>query len=205
MLEFVGFPKIPRYSRDCCITEKIDGSNGQILFEETDSFETFDGIAVVGYKEGVNLRVYAGSRTRWLTLHNDNFGFANWVLSNCNELSKLGPGRHFGEWWGQGIQRGYGLKEKRFSLFNVKKWMPLYKDMIGGLSEEFPKCCHVVPIIASGDFSTDLVEQGLRVLRDYGSHASPGFMDPEGIVIYHVAGNLLFKKTFRNDEKGKGE
>jgi hypothetical protein len=28
-------------------------------------------------------------------------------------------------------------------------------------------------------------------------------MDPEGIVIYHTAGNVAFKKTFKNDT-GKG-
>jgi len=30
-------------------------------------------------------------------------------------------------------------------------------------------------------------------------------MNPEGIVIYHTAGNLYFKKTIENDKKGKDE
>ena len=38
-----------------------------------------------------------------------------------------------------------------------------------------------------------------------GSLAAPGFMKPEGVVIYHTAANIMFKKTFKNDEKGKGE
>ena len=30
MEEFVGFPKIPRLTRDCVITEKLDGTNASI-------------------------------------------------------------------------------------------------------------------------------------------------------------------------------
>jgi len=41
-------------------------------------------------------------------------------------------------------------------------------------------------------------------LAHVGSIAAPGFMQPEGIVIYHTSGNVLFKKTFENDEVGKG-
>src|SRR5436305_1822690 len=102
MIEFNAFPKIARLNRECVITEKIDGTNASILIDE-------DGV------------VMAGSRTRWITPENDNFGFAKWVEANKSELMKLGVGHHFGEWWGSGIQRGYGLTkgEKRFSLFNV--------------------------------------------------------------------------------------
>ena len=32
--QFVGFPKIPRLSRDICITEKIDGTCGQIFWDD---------------------------------------------------------------------------------------------------------------------------------------------------------------------------
>jgi len=98
--EFKEFPKMARMSRDVIISEKIDGTNAQILI-------TPDG------------DLFTGSRTRWITPADDNHGFARWAEGNRDELLKLGPGRHFGEWWGQGIQRGYGLKEKRLSLFNV--------------------------------------------------------------------------------------
>jgi hypothetical protein len=37
-----------------------------------------------------------------------------------------------------------------------------------------------------------------------GSHAAPGFMNPEGIVIYHTQGNFGLKKTFEKDDTGKG-
>jgi len=36
-----------------------------------------------------------------------------------------------------------------------------------------------------------------------GSIASPGYMNPEGIVIFHTKGNVGFKKTFENDDTGK--
>ncbi|HLE80817.1 MAG TPA: RNA ligase family protein, partial [Dehalococcoidia bacterium] len=100
--DFQEFGKIYRLSRDCIITEKIDGTNAQVVVLE-------DG------------RVLAGSRNRWITPEADNFGFARWVKEHEEELRSLGPGRHYGEWWGSGIQRGYGLKEKRFSLFNVSR------------------------------------------------------------------------------------
>src|SRR3990172_7288016 len=179
MTDFVGFGKIPRLFRDIVITEKIDGTNGCIYILE-DSEQ----------------RMLVGSRTRWITPEADNHGFAKWANENYLELRKLGPGRHFGEWWGQGIQRNYGLKEKRFSLFNVKKWLdnPL-----------LPKCCGTVPIIreCSMDVINTNVESAMRELEVYGSIAAPGYMNPEGIVICHLAGNVLFKKTYTKDTFGK--
>jgi hypothetical protein len=124
-MDFVGFPKILRFSRPCIITEKIDGTNGQIY---------------IGPEGGEFL---VGSRTQWITPEKDNHGFARWAAEHEEELRKLGPGRHFGEWWGNGIQRNYGLKEKRFSLFNVTKWGD---DLVR------PSCCHVVPVIFEGEF-----------------------------------------------------
>jgi hypothetical protein len=176
-MEFIGFPKIPRLSRQCVITEKIDGTNGCIAWDETLQY------------------MLVGSRSRWINTNDDNFGFAKWASANVEELKRLGPGVHHGEWWGQGIQRGYGLKEKRFSLFNTSKWSD---EMVR------PACCHVVPVILSGVFSTFDVETCLEMLRNEGSLAAPGFMNPEGVVVYHRAGNLMFKKTIKNDDIPKG-
>ena len=122
----------------------------------------------------------------------------NGQKKNADELFKLGPGRHFGEWWGQGIQRNYGLKEKRFSLFNVKRWGD---DLVR------PACCYVVPVITEGILGEIDINNVLNNLAIYGSHAAPGFKFPEGIVIYHVAGNVAFKKTIEKDDepKSKGE
>lgn len=173
--DFQDFPKMARLSREMIVTEKIDGTNAQI-------FITSDG------------EIKAGSRTRWITPQDDNFGFARWVEENKEELLKLGEGRHFGEWWGSGIQRNYGLTEKRFSLFNTSRWSD---DNVR------PSCCHVVPVLYQGIFSTDAINLELEKLKFYGSAASPGFMKPEGVVAFHIAGNVGFKKTLEKDDVPK--
>ncbi len=176
-LTFVEFHKIPRLSRECVITEKIDGTNGVIHITENGKF-------------------FVGSRTQWITPEKDNFGFAVWCHANKDELMKLGIGTHYGEWWGAGIQRRYGLTEKRFSLFNIKRW---------GDDAVRPRCCSIIPTILTGEFNFALIDQALGQLKTKGSLASPGFMKPEGIVIYHVAGNLMFKKTIEKDSEWKGK
>jgi hypothetical protein len=168
--KFVEFPKIPRLSREIVITEKIDGTSGCIHITEDN-------------------RIYFGSRTRWITPEDDNYGFARWGTENKEELLKLGVGSHFGEWWGNGIQRKYNLKEKRFSLFNTSRWN----------DETKPTCCSVVPILYTGLFDTNIVEATLKYLSNSGSYAAPGFMNPEGIVIWHEKARVLFKKTIGDD------
>lgn len=173
---FEEFQKIPRLKRGCCITEKIDGTNAQVHI--TDEGE-----------------LLAGSRSCYITPEKDNYGFARWVQTHREELMQLGPGRHYGEWWGSGVQRGYGLKngEKRFSLFNVGRWTP----------EALPPCVGLVPKLYEGPFSSDVVDRLIEELRVGGSKASPGFMKPEGIIIYHAAARSLFKVTLEKDEEPK--
>jgi hypothetical protein len=62
----------------------------------------------------------------------------------------------------------------------------------------------VVPILYRGPFSTQQVDQLLAGLEHDGSSAAPGFMKPEGVVVYHVAGNLMFKKTLDKNDGHKG-
>jgi len=166
--------------------------------------------------------MWAGSRTRWLTTASDNFGFANWVVDNATELFGLGEGHHFGEWWGSGIQRGYGFKngERFFSLFNALRWVehdkPTYvienqnPKAEPKFTENAPACCKVVPILDRCLFDDTyddipVVDAALRDLKRYGSVAAPNYMNPEGVVVYHVAGNVGFKKTIDNDEQPKGK
>jgi hypothetical protein len=196
-IEFEEFPKIARLSRECVITEKIDGTNAQIWISDDSTI------------------IQAGSRNRWLSPDADNFGFHKWVFEHAEELLKLGPGRHFGEWWGQGIQRGYGLTEKRFSLFNTTRWCAHKaepKPIKNGdpkapvkMQERAPACCHLVPEMYRGVFKTDYVEDCLANLFHHGSNAAPGFMNPEGVVIYHAAAGIGFKKTIHKDEVPKGQ
>lgn len=182
---FVSWGKIPRLFRDVTISEKIDGTNAAI------------GILDDG-------QVYAQSRKKLITAEADNAGFAAWVERNSNDLRTiLGPGLHFGEWWGRGVQRGYGLDSKRFSLFNTARWGDLlsvyeqdsYEDFLG---------LHVVPVLYQGPFSEYEIRATLELLRINGSSAAPGYMDPEGIIIYHTAANSMWKVTIHDDEKPKG-
>lgn len=174
MIEFQAFDKVPRLRRGCVITEKIDGTNAQIYFPD-------DGGPML-----------VGSRNRWITPADDNYGFARWAHENEPELRKLGFGRHFGEWWGSGVQRRYNMTEKRFSLFNVGRWAA--PDAV------LPSCVHLVPVLHNGDFTTNAVDDALEQLRTGGSVASPGFMSPEGVVVFHVASRMLYKVTLDNDE-----
>lgn len=174
---FVKFPKIPRLRRETVVTEKLDGTNAQIYVGEDGGF-------------------LVGSRNRWITPDDDNFGFATWAYERKEELMGLGHGHHFGEWWGQGIQRGYGLDEKRFSLFNTARWN---ED-----NPNRPACCHVVPVLNSGLFDGTDAEYWVERLKGEGSRAAPGFMNPEGVVVYHTAAKMYFKMTCEKDEKPKG-
>lgn len=208
---------MPRLSREVIITEKIDGTNASVFIREITDPEEMDAdhmdpIACVRMD---NLLIYAGSRTRWITPDNDNHGFARWVCENDEEIIKLGPGHHFGEWWGSGIQRGYGLTkgEKRFSLFNVQSWalhgtepqqIPTADPRIVKMQDVLPPCCGLVPVLYRGEFSTVFTEWTLADLAKGGSKAAPGFMKPEGIVLFHIAGNVGFKKTLEKDSEPKG-
>jgi hypothetical protein len=44
----------------------------------------------------------------------------------------------------------------------------------------------------------------LSKLREEGSLAAPGFMNPEGVVVFHLAAGMGFKKTLEKDEVPKG-
>lgn len=245
MTEFEPFPKVPRLSREMVITEKLDGTNAQVFIREAevDDFRLnaeMNWPVIVAQEALPPMAIYAGSRKRWIrpnagkALQTDNFGFASWVYDNAQELVKLGPGTHYGEWWGQGIQRGYGLTEKRFSLFNVGRWRSIhdhpgksdpicqyagpgvpvkaaccsetcaYEDHTHFIGRTVaPHCCHVVPVLFRGTFGAGLSGLVMHHLSVSGSIAAPGFMNPEGIMIYHTAARQMFKKTFDGDAEGK--
>jgi hypothetical protein len=180
--EFKKFPKIPRFGKFCVtLTEKIDGTNAGVFIGE-------DGI------------ILAASRNRWLISGAENYGFSEWVHNHADELRTLGPGMHWGEWWGQGIQRGYGLTERRFSLFDVFRWGATFNER----SPRAMDCCRVVPVLAILPvFSDHLLKVELEQLKMGGSMAAPGFMDPEGIVVSHNIRQPLYKITFDNAHKGE--
>jgi len=196
-IEFREFPKIARLSREIVITEKIDGTNAQIVIASTAELPPNIDVpeyCTVATLDGQSYVIAAGKRTDWCTPEKDHFGFAKGVWDNKDELVKLGPGAFFGEWWGAGIQRTYGLKEKHFSLFNVEKF---------GDPASRPSVCDVVPVLYRGPFDTEQVRLTLERLEYQGSVAAPGFPKPEGIIVFHKASGSLFKKTILKDEEPK--
>ena len=195
-IEFHGFSKIARWKRDVIVTEKIDGTNATV------------------YIDGSG-QIFAASRNRWITPADDNYTFAQWVDAHKAELLLLGPGWHRGEWWGNGIQRGYGEEAKRFSLFNVSRYCNYDQIPTVTVSRDpkvapftqivMPPCVRLVPVLYSGPNDANEIAKCLLNLGIDGSRAAPGFMKPEGIVIYHPAANVYFKQTIENDDKQKGQ
>lgn len=221
-IEFQEFPKIARLNRGVIWSEKIDGSNACIVIaplnigDGPDPLHTYvqpaeccegcksgtadcdiNPLKAPGLTAEVVMGVWAQSRSKFIIpgKHTDNYGFAGWVQrQDVKDLAMLGPGYHYGEWWGQGVNRGYGLTEKRFSLFNVSRWND---------PALYPKCCYVVPVLGS-TIGFDGGDKFLADLRDNGSRAAPGYAKPEGVVGYHTAAGRYFKATCERDAEWKG-
>jgi hypothetical protein len=205
-IQFEAWQKIGRYRRNSVVSEKIDGMNAAVGVVEIE--RSPNGALPFGWDRqpatlivtgnGAETRtflVYAQSRTRIITPEADNFGFARWAYENAETLAAdLGPGLHFGEWWGHGIQRGYGQTAKRLSLFNTSRWAG---------NEFVTPNLGVVPVIGHGALCDELVEGSIGLLRKHGSVAAPGFMNPEGIVIFHLATHHCYKVTIAGDDSPK--
>ena len=198
LIEFKPWPKIARLNREVIVTEKIDGTNAAVGVLEVPQGEWLPSEGALVPGDDVDYLVYAQSRTRIVTPEADNFGFSAWVWENAPSLAAdLGVGLHFGEWWGSGIQRGYGLAkgEKRFSLFNTSRH--------AGRRFDTPQL-GVVPVIYEGPFSEHAIEAALYDLQNFGSRAAPEFFGKaEGVVVYHTAANQMFKVTLENDAAPK--
>ena len=165
---FKAWPKMPRLENEqYYITEKIDGTNACVIVRKECGYHT---------RGAVYTTVHAQSRSRIITPEYDNFGFAAWVKEHEKELKQLGEGYHYGEWWGCGIQRGYDLTEKRFSLFSW--WL-----------KDIPDCCYRVPIFPT---NCDL-NRAIEELKERGSLAAPGYMRPEGLVLTSKHYKTMYK------------
>lgn len=225
--EHPKYPKIPRLEKLVwSITEKIDGTNGIVHIvplspdpSRMTCMVPYAGsagaVSVVPLQStllgasGDQLAVFAGSRTRWLNPHikgGDNFGFAAWVLENAAHLVQLlGPGTHYGEWWGQGIQRQYDQFEKRFSLFSP--WR--YPDIPEAGNPDAGGCIiSKVPLLSTGT-NTSLLDQAIEHWCEElchpelgrGSVAAPGFWNPEGLVV--TIGNQNHKVIINEGDKSR--
>lgn len=177
MSDFKGFGDTPYITKlEMAITQKVHGSNGQVYIYKNENGE-------------LDLKV--GNRTRWLTIEDDNCWFAEFVYSNKEEfISKLGEGRHFGEWIGPRINCGEGLTERKFLLFNWRRW----KD------KKLPHNVEYVPVLYNGKVSMEEIDKAMEKLRIEGSALVKGYMKPEGIVI--EIGDNFYKKVFLNEETG---
>lgn len=216
-IAFEPWPKTPRLNRSVVFTEKIDGTNAAVvilpleavdrIMPEGRPVEFFDGdrhniIRTVtlrrpGAAEDETFVVLAQSRNRFITPEADNAGFAKYVADWASDLIvTLGPGHHFGEWWGSGIQRGYGLTggEKRFSLFNASRWGLEDLSAVPGLG--------AVPILPFSRIEQSA--EAIEYLREHGSIAAPGFDRPEGLIAWHTAARTSFKALLEGDDFPKG-
>jgi len=84
-------------------------------------------------------------------------------------------------------------------------WNDKTRQMEEKLQQRAPSCCGVVPVLYRGPFSTERVKLEMDALHDFGSKAAPGFKNPEGVVVFHIAGNTGFKATLDNDDEPKGK
>lgn len=207
MIEFEAWPKTARLFRESMVvTEKIDGTNAAVGVvdglwgDESDNFMQL-------WVDGQAYTVYAQSRNRLITptvlsgnKGSDNYGFAQFVYSNADALVRtLGFGLHFGEWWGQGIARNYGMGRRYFSLFNTSRWKHLDDPEIR-LAIGVPDEVRVVPMLSVRQLDTQEIRFAMEFLRDKGSQAAPGFMNPEGVCVYLPAAQKTFKVTFDGDQ-----
>ncbi len=227
--EFKPFPKISRWANSkIAIAEKIDGTNGVISigkFAGCPEDSAVDptilcAIGVMstfspetGYSESWVLR--AGSRNRWLTRAADNYGFAKWVQENDRELMMLGEGMHYGEWFGSGIQHGYGLPngDKRFALFNTGRWVYMSAGVYDKNSVDHTKTpvvvngLTVVPQLYYGPArdagGNCMIEQTAKRLQFGGSEAVRGYDNPEGVMVYFEAMKQYAKVPFDPSPKGQ--
>ena len=191
-LVFEKFPKLGRLKRNCTITEKIDGTNAQLLFDAI-------GNMLVGSRK----RQIWPNGTEGKPKGCDNMGFAGWAYNNQTSLFEfLGEGRHYGEWCGLGIQRKYNMNTKAFALFNTSRFGPGRQE----IPEELKNIgLTAVPVLYEGTFATNTIDTVMEALKDLGSKFSPGFMNPEGIVVYHHGTRGYFKVTYEHDMTGKGK
>lgn len=201
-MEFQAWPKTPRLFRPIVITEKIDGTNAAVIITGQQHPEIKnDGTELFVTVDGGHFAIGAQSRKRLITPASDNFGFASWVAKNADSLVRdLGVGRHYGEWWGSGVQRGYGLQkgQKLFSLFNVNRYAGPF---------ETPELRTVPTLYTHNTFDERVIRRTLEELQATGSKASYDegvrFNNPEGIIVFHTAANSVFKVTYDDGPKGE--
>lgn len=144
--EFKSWGSTTRENKNKTITEKLDGTNACIVAQ--------DG------------KVTAQSRKRIITPDDDNYGFAKWVYDNAGALlDTLGYGYHYGEWYGEGIQKNpLGIEGKRFALFHATKYTEG-----NGFDLERVDGLETVPLLHHGQCDVWTVPNIMQDLETYGT------------------------------------
>lgn len=180
--EFKPWGKIPReHGELIVITEKLDGTNACIIIEDG----KITGVQSRNRLIMPNLTHGKGA---------DNYGFAQWVKENYQELLGLGEGYHYGEWVGEGIQKNpHKLEGRKFFLFNTLRW--------NEQNTSLPNCCDVVPILYTGAYHPNIQKVTMTLLEEEGSELGG---KPEGIITYYCKTKRFTKDTFayRNGKHG---
>lgn len=207
MSKFEQYPKTPRLSSvEMTITEKIDGTNVQVVIEDgqivcvgSRNREIFPDIPALRDENGRTVRDENGKPVRRKVVR-DQFGFAQWVEDNAEGLvAFLGDGRHYGEWAGPGIQKNpLGLPRRMFFVFNVQRHTPERFEQLGHLVPDL----RGVPILYCGKFDIDRIEREHAELLMYGTRVAEAVnpKQPEGIVVSAFGTKL--KMTDDNRPKG---
>ena len=230
--QFKSWGSTPRFHKGLHITEKIDGTNAGVSVQGFSFGTHIDGVPedatlVSGPTNPerevpeVEYLVRAQSRKRIITPQNDNFGFAKWVWDNADGLANLlGYGYHYGEWYGEGIQKNpLAVQGRRWALFNTWHWgaSPNYGRLVDA---DIPGLT-VVPVLhdekthGPADYMT--IPHCLDTLREWGSQAT-GYktlreshkMDyhvegPEGIIVWQRETRQRYKILLQEDDKHKWE
>lgn len=191
--KFEPMRKIRRNPLTMTVTEKMDGSNASIhIFENPVTLAE----GVIPTANLLNYTIVTASRKRWISPNDvggkgaDNYGFAHWVRERAAELVELlGPGSHFGEWCGPGIQKNrHGLNEKKFFLFNTHRWkIPSVRN------PNWPDWLGVVPLLYQGGYDENQIEYIMQ-------HFSFSTGNPEGIMVYCPEADHYRKVTFEHSE-----
>lgn len=178
MGQFKGWGSTPRFHKGLTITEKIDGTNACIVI--------WDG------------KVQAQSRKRMITPGDDNYGFARWVYDNAGVLTDtLGYGYHYGEWFGEGIQKNpLGVEGKRFALFHATKYTEdngYELNKVDGLE--------TVPLLFHGQADIYTILRTVMQLKEHGSQVMgvKGETKPEGVIVWHRETQQKYKILLEGD------
>lgn len=220
--QFKSWGSTPRFHKGLHITEKINGTNAGVSVQGFSKgegkFDPVNGRFVEG--ETMDYVVRAQSRKRLITPDSDNFGFAAWVWENAEGLANLlGFGYHYGEWYGEGIQKNpLAVQGRRWALFNTWHWGS--KPNLERLQAANIPGLTLVPVLhdeqrdGPADYKTI---PNLLVDLEWGSKAD-GYMTlpnahkmdfhvegPEGIIVWQRETQQRYKILLREDDKHKWE